>query len=409
MIQTDLKYGISSIPVNIPEKAVHLSHTEPPADASPGQFKKDLRSCLYMIRRKVRSVGIVVSDKTRLCQYPVYLPLLTEALMEYGFSQDQIIFYIAYGTHLPQTDQESLASYGETFRDFRFVHHDSRDEGQVTLIGTTTRGTRITVRKDILDHDLLITFGSVLHHYFAGFGGGRKLLFPGLAGYNSILQNHSLYLDHDRKILREGCEAGRLEGNPLAMDLEEISTFLPDRVEIHAILNSRKEVSEIHFGSGYEDFREVCERYDTFFRVQGDDLFDMVVASAGGYPKDINFIQTHKSIHNAASFVKDGGTLVLLAECADGIGNRAFMDIFRSGNWKDIFNRMKINYENNAGTALAMLHKSKRIRICFVTSLDEKSCRLMGAVKTSPEQVQELISGHHGEMAWIENASMLYR
>jgi len=409
MIQTNLKYGNSTIPVNLPEKAVPLTHTEPPLAVSSSKFGRDLRSCLYMMKARMRNVGIVVSDKTRLCQYPVYLPLLTEVLMDYGLKQDEITFYIAYGTHPPQTEEESLSSYGDIYRRFRFVHHDSRDRDQLVTLGTTKQGTEITFRREILEHDLLITFGSVLHHYFAGFGGGRKLLFPGLAGYDSILQNHSLYLDFSSRTLREGCRSGQLEGNPLAMDLEEINTYLPDRLEIHAILNSQKEVCEIHFGSGYEDFKDVCERYDQFFRVRDEKRYDLVVASAGGYPKDINFIQAHKSIHNAASFVKDGRTLVLLAECRDGLGNQVFLDIFRTGDWNRIFDKMEKQYENNAGTALAMIHKSRQIRICFVTSLTEKTCRMMGAVKTLPEQVQQLIGQEKGEMAWIENASLLYR
>mgnify|MGYP000007234180 CR=1 FL=1 len=405
----NLKYGHSTISLNMPEKAVPLSHTEPPLSVSSSGFTRDLRSCLYMMKSKIRDAGIVVSDKTRLCQYPLYLPLLTEVLMENGLKRDDITFYIAYGTHPPQTEEESLASYGETYLNFRFVHHDCRNEATLVRLGTTSRGTEITLRKEIPEHDLLITFGSVLHHYFAGFGGGRKLLFPGLAGFRSILQNHSLYLDFKNRTLREGCRSGQLDGNPLAMDLEEINNYMPDRLEIMAILDSKREVCEMHFGSGYEDFREVCDRYDSYFRVGDDRRYDLVVASAGGYPKDINFIQSHKSIHNAASFVKDGGTLVILAECADGLGNRAFADIFREGDHHRIFERMEKQYENNAGTALAMLEKTRRIGIRFMTSLEAETCRMMGALKITPEAAQKLIDGEKGEVAWIENASMLYR
>jgi len=134
-----------------------------------------------------------------------------------------------------------------------------------------------------------------------------------------------------------------------------------------------------------------------------------VVASAGGYPKDINYIQAHKSIHNAASFVKDGGTLVILAECRDGIGNQAFMELFSLGGTEGIFAAMEKAYRNNAGTALATLEKAKRISIRFVTSLDRDSVSLMGMVKTSPLEAGELIEAEKGTVAWIANASLLYR
>ena len=185
--------------------------------------------------------------------------------------------------------------------------------------------------------------------------------------------------------------------------------MLPKRLEIHSILNSNKEVCEIHFGGRYDQFADAADQYDHYFRVKDPKLYDLVIASAGGYPKDINYIQAHKSIHNSASFVKDGGTLIILAECIDGVGNKAFMDLFRLGGREAIFDEMEKKYLNNAGTALATLKKSERIKIQFLTSLDEEMCRLMGMVKGSPEKAQELISATKGEVAWMANASVLYK
>ncbi len=133
------------------------------------------------------------------------------------------------------------------------------------------------------------------------------------------------------------------------------------------------------------------------------------MASAGGYPKDINFIQAHKSIHNAASFVKDGGCLVILAECLDGIGNKAFMELFKLGGTDGIFREMALAYKNNAGTALATIAKAQRISIRFVTSLEKEDCKLMGAVKTTAEEAARLAENETGDVAWIANASLLYR
>jgi lactate racemase len=409
MPDVTFKYGSDQVRFSMPESAVRLSHREPQKTVDPEKFIEELRSRLDGRGRTFRNAGIIVSDKTRLCQYPEYLPLLTRVLMESGLKNDDITFYIAYGTHPVQTDQESLDSYGPTFREFRFVHHDSRDPGRLAHLERTAMGTELKIMGEVLNHDLLITFGSISHHYFAGFGGGRKLLFPGLGGYEAILHNHSIYLDFENHQIRNGCQSGSLEENPLARDLEEISGLLPDRIEIHGILNSLKEVCEIHMGSSYAEFKSVCSRYDTFFRSREDTRYDMIVASSGGYPKDINFIQSHKSIHNAASFIRDGGTLVILAECRDGIGNKAFIDIFELGGWDPIFREMKKQYRNNAGTALAMLEKSRRISIRFVTSLDETACRMMGAVKTNVEEASQIIGKEKGHIAWIENASLLYK
>ena len=265
------------------------------------------------------------------------------------------------------------------------------------------------LQRRVLEHDLLITFGAILHHYFAGFGGGRKLLFPGLAAYESILHNHSLFLDFNTKTLAPGCQSGHLDNNPLALDLEEIESMLPPRLEIHAILNSHKQVCELYTGNNYKDFREACQAYDHYFRSTDDQLYDLVVASAGGYPKDINFIQAHKSIHNAASFVKNGGKLVIFTECIDGIGNPDFMDIFKLGSRENIFEQLANEYKNNAGTALSMLEKTERIEIQMVTALSSEECELMGAHLCTAEEAQKIIDLEEGSVAVLANAGMLYK
>jgi len=404
-----MKYGSIEIPLSFNKESCCLNHTEPLLSASPDRLRDLLSKQLDASPPGVSNVGIVVADKTRLCEYPVYLPHITDYLLHKGIQPSCITFYIAYGTHPPQTREECLSSYGETYEQFRFVHHNSRGKEEFVTLGHTSRGTSVRIEKKVLEHDLLITFGAILHHYFAGYGGGRKLLFPGLAAYESILQNHSLFLDFNTQTLAAGCQSGQLDNNPLARDLEEIEGMLPPHLEIHAILNSKKQVCELYTGKNYKDFREVCQIYDRYFRSTDNKLYDLVVASAGGYPKDINFIQAHKSIHNAASFVKNGGKLIIFAECGDGTGNPDFMDIFTRGGREEIFTQLAIEYKNNAGTALSMMEKSERIEIQMVTSLGSKECELMGATLCTAEEAQKIIDSEPGSVAVLTNAGMLYK
>jgi nickel-dependent lactate racemase len=404
-----MNYGSHNVPLAFKKESARLSHREPPVSVNPDTFRELLATSLPLPGSEVSDVGIVVADKTRLCEYPTYLPILTNHLLEAGLLPSNITFYIAYGTHAPQSDAECLESYGETYKKFRFVHHKSRAEEGFRTLGTTSRGTSIRIANEVLRHELLITFGAILHHYFAGYGGGRKLLFPGLAAYESILENHRLFLDFNTRTPAIGCQSGQLGNNPLALDLEEISSMLPPRLEIHALLNSEKQVCELYAGRNYADFRKVCQRYDLYFRSTDKQQYDLVVASAGGYPKDINFIQAHKSIHNAASFVKNGGKLVIFAECRDGIGNPDFMDIFKWGGREQIFEYLEVAYKNNAGTALSMLEKSERIDIHLVTSLSKVECGLMGASRCTAEDVQKMIDFEQGSVMILENAGMLYK
>jgi nickel-dependent lactate racemase len=404
-----MKYGSQEIPLIFRKETSRLSHIEPEVTATPDGLRTQLECQLSASLKGVSDVGIVVADKTRLCEYPIYLPVITSFLLEAGIQAPDITFHIAYGTHAPQTHEECLTSYGETYKQFQFVHHNSRARETFQTLGNTSRGTSIRIAGRVLQHDLLISFGAILHHYFAGYGGGRKLLFPGLAAHESILENHRLFLDFKTQKPAEGCASGELDHNPLALDLEEINNLLPPRLEILAILNSQKQVCELSTGTSYDDFREVCQRYDHYFRSSGVQQYDLVVASAGGYPKDINFIQAHKSIHNAASFVKNGGKLVIFAECSDGIGNPDFMDIFRLGGREQIFEQLEDAYRNNAGTALSMLEKSERIDIQMLTSLSKEECELMGASKCTAEDVQKIIDLEQGSVAVLAYAGMLYR
>ena len=403
-----MKYGVQEIHLSFNKETTRLTHIEPKANTSPDKLRALLSSQLLTSLHGKSDVGIVVADKTRLCEYPTYLPVITSFLLEAGILPSAITFYIAYGTHVPQSEEACLSSYGETYKQFSFVHHNSRASEDFQTLGSTSRGTSIRVAKAVLQLDLLISFGAILHHYFAGYGGGRKLLFPGLAAYDSILENHRLFLDFKARKLTEGFSSGELDSNPLALDLEEINRVLPPRLEIHALLNSQKQVCELYTGTSYKDFREVCQRYDNYFRASVQEEYDLVVASAGGYPKDINFIQAHKSIHNAASFVKNGGKLVIFVECSDGLGNPDFMDIFRWGEREQIFEHLEDKYRNNAGTALSMLEKSERIDIQLVTSLSNEECELMGASKCAAEDVQRLIDKERDSVAILENAGMLY-
>jgi len=404
-----IKYGSTQLPVKFHEHSTRLSHREPSVNSSPDTFRDILDTHLPLTGKGIPNVGIVVADKTRLCEYPTYLPVLTSYLREAGIPSSGITFYIAYGTHPPQNREECLTSYGETYEQFHFMHHNSKEQGVFRDLGTTSRGTSVRIEESLFQHDLLITFGAILHHYFAGYGGGRKLLFPGLGAYESILENHRLYLDFGARTPAAGCASGKLDGNPLAGDLEEINGLLPPRLEIHAILNSMKQVCELHAGTSHKDFRKVCQRYDQFFRSSEAQLFDLVVASAGGYPRDINFIQAHKSIHNAASFVKNGGKLIIFAECRDGLGNEAFMEMFRLGGKEQIFEQLETAYRNNAGTAISMLEKTERIHIWMVTSLTKEVCKLMGAARCSADEAQDLIDKEKGTVAVLEHAGMLYR
>ncbi len=407
MNRIKLKIGQSdfTFEFKIPPKLFQIK--EPEASINPKILKERLQKQLRLLQPDLRQPAIVVGDKTRLCGYQEYLPIVLDTLIEQGAKKEAINLYIAYGTHPVQNENECLQCYGDLYHQYTFVHHDCTNKDSFKKIGVTARGTDAYLRKDIAEASFLMTFGAVSHHYFAGYGGGRKLVFPGLGYKPAIYQNHSLFLDKECNSLSQGCGAGILDGNPLAEDLFAVESFRVADMSVHGILNSKGDVCDLLVGAGSDFFRKACSAHGENCEIRHPDQYDLVLASCGGYPKDINFIQSHKAVHNAAAFVKDGGHLIVLAKCEDGVGSKTFLPWLEMESYQAAFNQLADHYEGNGGTALAMMEKTRRIKISIVTDIDSTTSRKIGFEKISSEQAQERIAACQEPVAVIPNASLL--
>ncbi len=379
--------------------------SEPVNRITPDSFARQIKTVIRQRGLDLTNPAVVVADKTRLCGYPQYLPVLLETISELGADPKTISFFIAYGTHLRQSDTECERAYGDVYHGYHWIHHHC-DEVPFVKLGETRRGTPVYLRQDLVEASCVITFGAISHHYFAGYGGGRKLIFPGLGRKESIYANHGLFLDRDARSLCQGCRSGQLDGNPLAEDLVEAEAYRPADLAVHGILNSRGQVCDLMVGSGDAHFRSACARHADGCEVTIRRRYDMVVASCGGYPKDINFIQSHKAIHHAADFVADGGHLILLAECRDGIGSHTFLPWFGHGGWDGAFDALSRQYVGNGGTALAMMAKLRRIRISLVTRLSAEMAAKIGFESISASQARDFVRRHAGTLAVIPNAAL---
>jgi len=403
----DLQYGSKSLTLELPEQATVLTVEDPPRRIDADRFSRDLDHFLDRHPLDLTDAAVVVADKTRLCEYDRYLPVLIHALEKSGADERRLTFYIAYGTHPRQSDATCRRIYGEAYDRCRFVHHDCSRKELFRQTGNTPGGTAVYRLNSLERASAVITFGAISHHYFAGYGGGRKLLFPGLGYRGAIYHNHALFLERAAGRLAPGCRAGALAGNPLAEDLAAVDAFAPADLAIHGLLNSRGRVCDLMVGRGREHFQDACQRHGRCFERSVDSRYDRVVASCGGFPKDINFIQSHKALHNAAEFVRDGGELILLAECRDGIGSETFLPWFKRGGWDNAFKALARHYVGNGGTALAMMAKTRRIRIHLVTRLARNDLTAINCRALSPREVPRQLDDGAGSLAVIPNASML--
>ncbi len=356
-------------------------------------------------------IVILVPDKTRRAATDVVLPLLLNELAAAGIRDDQITIMFATGTHPAQTAEEQQQLLGpEIHRRFRIEEHDARDASACVRLGSTKFGTPVLLNRRVAEADFVIVAGTVVHHYFAGFGGGAKMFLPGVAAYETAVANHRRTITAAGEF-HTACRDGNIEGNPVMDDILDAVRFFPPCWYFAAILDDGGEIAEAVCGDLLAAHSAGCAVVHDMFAVRIEHKSSLCIASAGGSPKDINFIQSHKAIHHAHYAVADGGTLICLAECVDGIGNSGFLDWFHYEDEHSFREALLSRYSMNAHTALALRMKVQRMRIIFVSSLDPEIVRLMGMIPAATlSEAVELADGSGTSLTdalVIPNASLI--
>ncbi len=272
----------------------------------------------YQKWRDAKSVAIAINDKTRPVPLEYLLPPLLAELECLGIPRSAVVYLVATGTHKPLTSVEMARLVPrEILSGCRILSHDGDDRANLVYLGTTRRGTPVWINKLFMEADIRIVVGNIEPHHFMGFSGGAKGAGIGLAGRETINANHAMLVDPCADI-------GIYLENPMRMDLEEIGDMIGIHLVVNAILNHHREIVEVVAGkprevmlAGIPVSLQVCA---TKIR----ERYDLVIASAGGYPKDINLYQSQKAISHAALFAKKGGSIIVAAECREGSGSEGF-------------------------------------------------------------------------------------
>jgi lactate racemase len=386
-MKINLKYGKGSISCQI-ENILRFLQLEPPPSTSVSSVRDTLFSSVESPVGSVplsdfvsykSNILIVVPDKTRQCLLHTIVPILTRMLERIGIQKDKITILFANGTHTGQTEADARKLLGDFIVDtYKVVQHASKDESSLGYLGTTKRGTEIYLNKLVLDADRIITVGGILHHYFAGFGGGPKLLIPGTAGYSTARRNHSYTIDRTGKFNSE-CRDGVLTGNPVYEDIAEGVRMIDNIFSINLVINPLNQITNIVSGDCIESHREGSRLAGILFEVSIEQRADAVIVSCGGAPRDGTLIQSHKAIHHSFYAVRPGGVIIAAAACSDGIGSDTFM------NWFDIpydemGHALLNSYSLNGHTALALRDKLRSTAIILVTDLPRETVLRTGLI-----------------------------
>ncbi|AJE04475.1 lactate racemase domain-containing protein [Geobacter pickeringii] len=382
----DLKYGDISFSLELPAgrlRGVIRPAAAATADPPEAIVTAALDRCTDVIRafRPGERVVIVTSDITRYTGSEIYLPLLVERLTAAGIRDRDIEILVALGIHRKQTEHEHAKIAGPLFGRIRIVDHDCDDPGELTFIGRTPGGVEVEVNRRVVEADRVILTGTIGFHYFAGFGGGRKSILPGVAARRSCMASHFAVLNPGEGSGKNPlATTGNLAGNPVHAAMDEACAMVEPAFILNTVLSPEKRIVATFAGHWREAHTEGCRYYADRFAYPLREKADLVVVSCGGFPKDINVIQAHKSMEYASQALKDGGVMILLAQCRDGYGNATFFDWFRHRDLDAFESRLRSHYEINGQTAYSLLQKAQRFRIVLVSELPPEEVRTMGLI-----------------------------
>ena len=342
------------------------------------------------------SVLIVVSDATRATASAHVVNLLVRRLVQTGVSPANIAVIFATGIHRQVSEQEKrelLTPF--VVQRLRVLQHDAYDSASLVTLGTTERGVTVEVNRALKEFSRVILTGGIGFHYFAGFTGGRKSICPGLASANTIKATHMLAMDFVSGGRKAGVAAGVLAGNAVHEECDRVASLVGPAFGINTIVDEKQRAVKIFCGDWRLAHRAGCDYYLDRHSISISEKRDVVIVSCGGLPHDINFIQAHKALDMAALACKDGGTIILLAECSDGLGRADFLKWFEARDSRELEARLVHGYEVNGQTAWALLTKAERFRICLVSNLpkEEVSVMRMVPVETISEALQQVTSG----------------
>jgi nickel-dependent lactate racemase len=313
-----------------------------------------------------RSVAIAINDKTRPVPHELLLPPLLQEMQRAGIPAKAVRFFVATGTHPPMPAADFLRILpAEIIENYAVVSHNCDDLENLVELGTTQHGTKVLVNKLYHQSDLRIVVGNIEPHHFAGFSGGVKSAAIGLAGRETINHNHTMLADQKAVI-------GEYDHNPLRQDIEQVGKMIDIQFAVNAVLNGNKQIVKAYAGdpvavmqAGIPEVRKICQTYVNH-------RYDVVVASVGGYPKDINFYQSQKALTHAALLTKDGGTIILVAACPEGSGSQpyeAFMQDIHT--FPEVFEKFKSEgFRVGPHKAFQVAREGVRIQIVLVSDMD---------------------------------------
>ena len=347
-------------------------------DHAEGRSLDDFAGC--------KSASILVSDITRPAPSHLMLPPLVRRLKGLGITDLKIVF--ALGTHRRMTAGEE----GKLLRDCTILPYMQHDPEACVYLGETQRGTPVEILETVASSDLIVATGNIEYHYYAGYSGGAKAVLPGVSSEQSVIKNHELMRD-------PLSITGRLD-SPVRQDMEDAAGIAGLDFILNVVLNGKKEIVQSVAGDFISAHRIGAATVDRMYRrpVQPAEI---VVTCAGGRPKDLNLFQAQKALDNAKNAALPGGSIILVAECCEGLGHPVFERWAKEAtSAEDCWERFGREYEFGGHKAAFLARESLEHHLILVSALPKEWAEMCFMTPAATlEQALELARARQGRDA----------
>ncbi|MFN7210493.1 MAG: nickel-dependent lactate racemase [Aggregatilineales bacterium] len=316
-----LPYGKGHLSLDLPDHlsvdVLHPRYTPPSADPA-AEVRAALDSVDWQRFKGSRSAAIAINDKTRPVPHDILLPPLLERLEQIGIARERITLIIATGNHAPMQPAEFPSILPEAIlQRYRVISHDIDADHNIVRLGMTTRRTVVSINRAFLEANVRIAVGNVEPHQFAGFSGGAKSAVIGLAGWDTINGNH-------RMMAEPKATLGNYDDNPVRQDIEDMGRIVGIHLALNTVLNEHKQIVRVFCGAPQDVMRTAIPLVRQVYQQTVAQPYDLIIASPGGHPKDINIYQAQKALGHAVHAVRVGGAIILAAACSEGSGSTKY-------------------------------------------------------------------------------------
>jgi len=399
-------YGEKFLEANIPDEnliQVVYPHEIEPEKSADEYIKEALSKPMGALplqkqAKKGMKVTIVVDDNTRPCPTWEMLPHVIKELNDSGINNDDITILFATGTHREVRHEEAKRLLGEKYAEEINYMSNNCKGNDFTYVGTTSRNTDVKVKNAFVEADMRILLGDVEIHYFAGYGGGRKSILPGISHYSTIQHNYTTNFFHPM------AKPGVLDGNPMYENMTEAARLASPHFCLNVVQNASHKIVGAFSGDFDLVLRKGASLVDKMYKVKVKEKADIVVTAADGSPHDVNLYQAYKAIHLGLNVVKENGIIILIAECPDGHGSQPYYEWMKKYKTREEMEK-ELSKEFVPGGHKAFYHVKalEKAKFFIVSGMDRKMLEnvfRMRVFDTVDEAINEAIKDK-GENAKI--------